>query len=260
MSTTPAPQPSDDNQAPDIQMPQTPAPSNLGQAVSQMPRYDNSQEKQVAQDNDIPYAPGSRLVSILGAIAKVSSDAFAGITPHGRPSFINGMAEGARAGQAADAAQQAIKFKTFDDQVRAASLHNQDIELQMHSQAQQDAHQAAQDAQHDWDEAHGIQYDEIPNSGQAVTDHLTAQTQTNGAASVPAGTHLSADGKTILIPKPTSETQAAQLQKYNTFAAAYNLPALPQGAQFVPQKLGRRPFAAPLEEARRRGLSKGLVG
>jgi hypothetical protein len=179
--------------------------------------------------------PTSRLQAIIQAVSKVGETALAGIPNKGRPSFVTGLGEGARAAQQEQATQSAIKFKTFDDQVRAAQLHNQDLELQARTQAQADAHQAAQDTQHDWDELHGVQYQEIPNSGQAATDYLTAQSG-NGGASIPAGTHLSADGKTILIPKQSDETQAALLKKYQTFASAYNLPSLPDGAQFVPGK------------------------
>jgi hypothetical protein len=145
------------------------------------------------------------------------------------------LGEGARSEQASEANQQNIKMHSFDDSVRLANLHGQDLELHARLQQQDDAHQAAQDTQHDWDEAHGIQYDVIPNTGSAVTDHLTAQTQATGTASIPAGTHLSADGKSILIPKQTTDTQAGQLQKYNTFGPAFGLPSLPQGAQFVPK-------------------------
>lgn len=205
------------------------APSEITLPPQTSSNSDGSQLPQAPQ-------PTSRLKSVLSAVANVVTTGLASVPAHGRPSFVNGLTEGARGAQAAEAQQQDIKFKTFDDQLRAASLHNQDIELQNHTQAQSDAHQAAQDAQHDWDEAHGIQYDEIPNSGQAVMDHLTAQTAASGSASIPAGTHLSADGKSILVPKQTDETQAAQLLKYNTFREAYNLPALPQGATFVPGK------------------------
>ena len=236
MSTQPTAQPSDDSQALQVQMPQTSPPSNLGQQAAQMPRINESDDPNTQfSSRDVP-SGGSRLLSIIKAVANVGATGLSGIPAGKRPSFIGGLGEGARAEQAAEATQQAIKFKTFNDQMRAASLHNQDLELQQRTEAQNDAHQAAQDAQHDWDEAHGLQYDEIPNSGQAVTDHLTAQTQGNGAASIPAGTHLSADGKSILIPKQSDDTQAAQLVKYNTFREAYNLPALPQGAQFVPSK------------------------
>jgi hypothetical protein len=179
--------------------------------------------------------PTSRLQAIIQAVSKVGETALAGIPNKGRPSFVTGLGEGARAEQQEQATQNAIKFKTFDDQVRAAQLHNQDLELQARTQAQADAHKVAQDTQHDWDEAHGLQYQEIPNSGQAATDYLTAQSG-NGGASIPPGTHLSADGKSILIPKQSDETQAALLKKYQTFASAYNLPSLPDGAQFVPGK------------------------
>jgi hypothetical protein len=180
-------------------------------------------------------APTSRLQAIIQAVSKVGETALAGIPNKGRPSFVTGLGEGARSAQQEQATQSAIRFKTFDDSVRAAQLHNQDKELQARTQAQADAHQVAQDTQHDWDEAHGLQYQEIPNSGQAATDYLTAQSG-NGGASIPAGTHLSADGKTILIPKQGDDTQAALLKKYQTFASAYNLPSLPDGAQFVPGK------------------------
>src|SRR5579862_2587442 len=189
----------------------------------------------VAQATPAPAQSGSRLARIVQAVANVASTALSGIPDKGRPSFVSGLGEGARSEQAAQANQQAIKFKTFDDQVRAAQLHNQDLELQNHTEAQQDAHQVAQNAQHDWDEAHGLQYTEIPNSGDAATNYLKAQSG-NGGASIPPGTHLSADGKNILIPKQSDETQTAQLQKYNAFSEAYGLPALSNNAQFVPSK------------------------
>lgn len=199
----------------------------------QQPAVDTSNDLQEAQQTQPQ--PTSRLGAIMQAVAKTVSTGLAGIPQGRRPDFVSGLGSGARAEQQAEATQQAIKFKTFDDQLRAASLHNQDLELQGHTQEQQDKHQAAQDAQHDWDEAHGVQYDEIPNSGDAATNYLKAQSG-NGGASIPPGTHLSADGKTILIPKQNDATQAAQMQKYNTFASAYGLPSLPQGSQFVPGK------------------------
>lgn len=229
----------DQDSAPEVAMPGV-SSSTLSSIVNnpspQMPRYDNSDEQQTDSDLSGPTGNGSRLTSILKAVANVASTGLAGIPNKGRATFVNGLGEGARAEQAAQANQQDIKFKTFDDSLRAANLHNQDIELHMRQEEQDDAHQRAQDAQHDWDEAHGIQYDVLPNSGDAVTDHLTAQTTANGAATVPPGTHLSADGKSILIPKQTTDTQAGLLQKYNTFGPALGLPSLPQGAQFVPPK------------------------
>ena len=217
-------QSSDDSQAPSVTVQPGPTPSVLSQQLTP------------TQTPTLAPQGGNRLLQILGAVAKVGETGLASVPDKGRPSFFTGLGEGARGAQAAEANQQAIKFKNFDDSVRAANLHNQDIELHMRQQAQDDAHQTAQDAQHDWDEAHGIDYDVIPNTGSAVTDHLTAQTSANGAASVPAGTHLSADGKSILIPKQTTDTQAGLMQKYNTFGPAFGLPSLPQGAQFVPPK------------------------
>lgn len=214
--------------------------SVVGNSAPTMPQYDNSEQVETdnllqGPQNNNP-SGGSRLKAILTAVAGAVPAGLAGISDKGRPGFIQGVGEGARAEQAAQNIAQDIKFKTFDDQVRATQLHNQDIELQAHTQAQSDAHQAAQDAQHDWDEAHGLQYDEVPNTGQSAMDWMKAQTSGQGSTSIPAGTHLSADGKTILIPKQNDETQAAMLQKYKTFQAAYGLPSLPQGAQFVPQK------------------------
>ncbi len=221
--------PDQDSQAPSVNA-VSPPTSTLGQVLAPHgpPTIDASQAQ--------PTQPQSRLTAILHAVASVGSTALAGIPDKGRATFVTGLGQGARQAQADEANQQAIKFKTFDDQVRAAQLHAQDLELQNHTQAQADAHQAAQDAQHDWDETHGLQYDEIPNTGQAVTDHLTAQTTGNGAATIPPGTHLSADGKSILIPRQSDDTQTAQLTKYNAFRTVFGLPQLPQGAQFVPSK------------------------
>jgi hypothetical protein len=70
-----------------------------------------------------------------------------------------------------------------------------------------------------------------------VIDYLKTGTQANGAATVPPGTHLTADGKGIVVPQDTQATRDAQLKQYNTFGPALGLPALPQGAKFVPPKL-----------------------
>jgi hypothetical protein len=185
-------------------------------------------------DADSQAPPQSRLGAILGAVARTVSTGLSGIPAGGRPSFVGGLGQGARAEQAAQAAQQEIKFKDFDTQVRLANLHNQDQELQLRTQEQQDAHQKSQDAQADYDDDHGITYDPHPNQGAAVMDTLKGQTQANGAAEVPAGTHLSADGKTVNVPDPSKETQAGLLQKYKDLQGPLSLPALPQNAQFVP--------------------------
>jgi hypothetical protein len=183
-----------------------------------------------------PVSGGSRLSRIVQAVAQVADTALASVPDKGRPSFVTGLGEGARSEQAAQATQQNIKFKTFDDSLRVAALHNQDKELALRTQEQQDAHQKQQDFQNDYNDAHGIKETTIPNHGDSVVDHLTAQTTANGAATVPPGTQLSADGSTIKMPVDSEDTDKGMLEKYNEFAPAYGLPSLPRGAQFVPPK------------------------
>src|SRR5689334_9676974 len=55
--------------------------------------------------------PQSRLGAILGAVARTVSTGLAGVPDKGRPSFVTGLGQGARAEQAAEATQQAIKFR-----------------------------------------------------------------------------------------------------------------------------------------------------
>ena len=183
-----------------------------------------------------PPQGGSRLSRIISAVANVADTALAGIPDRGRPSFVTGLGEGARAEQAAQATQAAIKFKSFDDQVRLASLHNQDLALQNATQAQTDAHIAAELNLRKIANDMGVSYDTIANHGPAVIDHLTASTATNGAVSVPPGSHVSGDGNSIYIPDNTQKTKDAQKHMYNELAPALGLPALPEGAQFVPDK------------------------
>jgi hypothetical protein len=246
--------------------PVTPDQSTLASAVPTQtppPVQPAAQTAQPAAQSTTPPA-GPRLTSALAAIVSAStppppaapaantppaqpswkkdigkglstlSTALSGVPSGGRPSFAGGLGQGARAENAAQAQQQDIKFKDFDTQVRLANLHNQDQELQLRTQEQQDAHQKAQDDQSDFDESHGISYDPHPNDGKAVLDTLQGQTQANGAAAVPAGTHLSADGKSVNVPDPSQETQAGLLEKYKQLQGPLSLPALPQNAQFVP--------------------------
>ncbi len=175
-------------------------------------------------------APQSRLGAIIGAVAKVASVGLQGIPDTGRPGFVQGLGQGARA-------QQAIKFKNFDDQVRLAQLHNQDLKMQQDTQAQQDAHKRAELDNRSLANSLGIDYDTIPSDGKAVMDHLEAQTAGKGAASVPPGTHLSGDGTTVNIPKDTQATRDGQKQMYGMLGPALGLPSLPPGAQFVPPAL-----------------------
>jgi hypothetical protein len=181
-------------------------------------------------------APTSRLQAIISAVAKVGTTAMAGIPDRGRPSFVTGLGEGARSEQQAVANQQAIRFKSFDDQVRLSQLHNQDLKMQQDTQAQQDAHTKAELDNRAMANSLGINYDTIASDGKAVMDHLTSQTAATGSASVPPGTHLSGDGESINIPRNDQATQDGQKRMYELLAPALGLSPLPPGAQFVPPK------------------------
>lgn len=189
-----------------------------------------------SQAQSTPPAPQSRLGSILGAVARTVDTGLAGIPAGGRPSFLGGLGQGARAEKQDIANQQAIKFKTFDDQVRMAELHNQDLKMQNDTEQQQDAHSKAELDMRAFANEHGINYDTIANHGPSVMDHLAAQTAANGSASVPPGTHVSADGKSIYMPQPGQNTQDGQKAMYSALAPALGLPGLPPGADFVPPK------------------------
>jgi hypothetical protein len=180
--------------------------------------------------------PTSRLQAIISAVAKVGSTAMAGIPDRGRPSFVTGLGEGARSEQQAVANQQAIRFKSFDDQVRLSQLHNQDLKMQQDTQAQSDAHTKAELDNRAMANSLGINYDTIASDGKAVMDHLTSQTAATGSASVPPGTHLSGDGESINIPRNDQATQDGQKRMYELLAPALGLSPLPPGAQFVPPK------------------------
>ena len=234
---------SDDSQdqAPQVQMPQGPPPSILGATVSQQsPTLSASspQEQDAASGYQAPPSGGSRLLAILGAVAKVGSTAMAGIPDTGRPSFVTGLGEGARSAQAANANQQAIKFRTFDDQVRMAELTHQDQKMQLDTQAQQDAHQTAELNMRAIAQDHGWNFTPSPNHGPAVMDHLAAQTALTGSASVPPGSHVSADGQSIYLTQdPDSQkTKDAQKSVYSALAPALGMPGLPPGVDSVPPK------------------------
>ena len=214
----------------------TPTPSALGQAVSQPDNFTPSTPEQDFQDSQAPQAGGSRLLAILGAVAKVGTTALAGIGAGNRPSFLGGMTQGARASQAADAAQQAIKFRSFDDSLRAAQMHNDDLRLQNQTEAQQNANQKEWEERHDWLSDHGYDDTTIANHGDAATNQLATQTTINGSAAVPSGSGVNPDLNTIHIPTDTQKTRDAQKQQYDTFAPAYGLPSRNQQQDFVPGK------------------------
>src|SRR5579862_603795 len=194
------------------------APSDMAASAGPSPSFPTPPQQPAA-----PAPQPSRLKAILSAVANTVDTGLSGVSDKGRPGFIQGLGSGARAEQQNIAQQNAVKFQDFDTQVRLANLHHQDQELQLRTQEQQDAHQKAQDEQADFDEAHGISYDPHPNDGQAVMDTLASQTATNGAASVPAGTHLSADGKTVNVPDNSPETQAGLLTKYKQLQGPLSL-------------------------------------
>src|SRR5579864_7456942 len=209
-----------------------PAASQAASAVSQP-----SQPQAPSQPTPAPAQGGSRLARIIQAVAKVADTGLAGVPDKGRPSFVTGLGEGARAEQANIANQQAIKFQSFQDQVRLAQLHAQDQKLQLDTQAQTDAHVKAELDNRALANELGIKYDTIASDGDTVMGHLEAQTAAKGSASVPAGTHLSGDGETVNIPQNTQQTQDGQKQLYSMLAPAYGLPPIPPGAQFVPPNL-----------------------
>jgi hypothetical protein len=194
-----------------------------------------------------PSGVGGRLSSVLGAIARIALPAVSsglegasrgvGGKDGSRGSFGQGLSGGANAEADAQAQQSAIRFKSFDDSVRAAQLHNDDLRIQNMTQAQQDAHQAAEDTQRDYDDDHNIEYNPHPSDGDAVINTLTARSAADPAgASIAGGTYHSANGTTILEPSQSSTTQEGLTAKYNELHGILNLPALQPGSQYVSGK------------------------
>jgi hypothetical protein len=161
----------------------------------------------------------------LGKVASVVSTGLSGIPAGGRPSFMGGLGQGARAENAAQAAQQEIKFRSFDDQVRAANLHNQDLQMQQQNDDQQAARQAAVNFQTEAIGKQGGTVDTHPNDGTSVTQTLQAQTAANGSATITPGTHISPNGKDINVPSNDPQTMAAQLKNYKDMVGI--MPGLP---------------------------------
>ena len=214
--------------------------STLGAVSSSQDPGSTATPSQAAPSpNPTPSAtqPAQQSPSRLGIVIDAISTALRGIPDRGRPTFVTGLGEGARAEQQQQNLQQQIKFRNFDDQVRLAQLHNQDLKMQQDTQAQKDAHVKAELENRSLANSLGIKYDTIANDGKTVMDHLTAQTAANGSASVPAGTHLSGDGETVNIPQNDQQTQDGQKQMYSMLSPAFGLPPLPPGADFVPPQL-----------------------
>ena len=157
-----------------------------------------------------PAQGGSRLSRIISAVANVAETALSGIPDRGRPSFVTGLGEGARAEKQQQQLQQEIKFRDLDSQIRIAQLHNQDLKMQQDTQAQKDAHIKAELDNRSLANSLGIKYDTIASAGSAVMDHLKSQTAATGSASVPPGTHLSGDGKASTFPKTTNRRKTVR--------------------------------------------------
>ena len=173
--------------------------------------------------------------SALGKGLQVLSTGLSGVPAGGRPSFLGGLGQGARADQAAQANAQAVKFATFNDQVRAANLHAQDLQKQAADDDQNKAQQAAEDFQNDALGNNGGTMETHPNNGTAVMQTLQSQTAANGSASITPGTHISADGENINVPANTPETLAAQVQNYKALQG--KLPGLPTLPPFDPSSV-----------------------
>jgi hypothetical protein len=222
---TPAPAPAP---APQVQMQPDASPlSDMTQAAPQMPQFKQSRLgailSAVAGVSATPdHAPTKG--DIIGGIADKLGAGLAGIPDKGRPSFITGLGQGARSAQE-------FKFRSLEDAHRAAQLTMQDRELHLREQEQEDLHQQrmdahtqAFDAHQQWLEDHGYESEEIPNDSTAVKDRMRAQSA-NGGITVPAGTSIHPNGKTIVIPKDTPGTHAAQVADYNKFGAGmFGLP------------------------------------
>lgn len=91
----------------------------------------------------------------------------------------------------------------------------------------------------------GINYDAIASDGEAVMDHLTAQTAATGSASVPPGTHLSGDGNSVNIPKESADARRAEANVLNTGRGVCSTTATTQRTVCSPATDDRRPMLLP---------------
>jgi hypothetical protein len=214
-------------------------PSQEAPPAPAIPQADPAALQQAASGGVAQATPaqsGSRLARIVQAVAGVANTALAGIPDKGRSSFVTGLGEGARSAQAAQAYQNEIKFRDFNTQLRLAALHRQDLAQQQQTDEQTKAQQAMQDFQKEaFDTPNALKYVPHPNDGAAVTKTLQAQTAANGAADVPAGTHLNADGTTINVPDNDPQTLAAQVAKYKSLQGV--VPFLPTMPQYDPNSV-----------------------
>jgi hypothetical protein len=184
---------------------------------------------------DTPSGSPPSWKSKLGAVASVVSTGLSGIPDKGRPGFIQGLGSGARAEQKAQATEQAIKFQSFQDSVRAAQLNNEDIRMQWATDDHQTAVQDQADAEAKRMTAQtGMTYTKVPNTASDVTTHMIADAaQNGGASSVSPGTIMGPHA--LYVPNKGSADQAQALTKdYNMRAPAYGLPSVQPGQVVQP--------------------------
>lgn len=260
---------------PDVQENDPVPQSNLGAAMSTVqgsngPTQVNTANPDFNQQPNQPSVssapqPTSRLFQILSAVARVGAvGVAAGAAPQkGRSSFAGGLGAGATGELEDQANQQAIKFKSFEDSVRAAQLHNDDLRLQNQTEAQQIANAKEWRDRHDWLEDKGYDDTTIPNHGDSVVNHMQAMTASNGSVAVTPGSSINPDGNTIHIPSDTQETRDAQKKLYDTFSPAYGMGSRDANQDFVPGKQvdilqhlmqGKNPDGSPINHDKLPGM------
>lgn len=170
----------------------------------------------------------------LGAVARTVSTGLAGIPAGGRPSFMGGLGQGARSEQQAQQQAQAIKFKTFQDSVQAAQLHNEDVRMQMATDDHQNAVQDQTDAEAKrMTDTTGMTYTKVPNTAENVKTYIATDQAQNGAASVPSG--IIFGPHSLYIPNKSSADQAqADTKNYNWLAPAYGMGSVQPGQVVQP--------------------------
>ena len=221
-------------------------PSTLGQelgpedqAPSQitLPAQDSSN----SDGTQLPQAPKqpSRLLSTLASIV---SGGLQSIPDQGRPTFVTGLGQGARTEAAIKQQQQtqqtALKFRNFDDSVRAAQLAIEE----KHAQAADEEHQAhmtefAQQQADRMTSQTGMTYTFVPNddNGAAVINHLQTgmANSPDGKVSVPAGT-IPAPGGWLVPNKGSDQIAQANTKDFNARASFYGLNPTTNGRVVTP--------------------------
>jgi hypothetical protein len=178
-------------------------------------------------DDNQPSTGGSKLGSIVGRALSTISTGLASVPSHGRPSAFNGLTEGARGAQEAEATQQNLKFKDMDTQVRLAQLTHQEKVWSNEDQDrvdQLDASAKAQVAQ--MGDKYGQTYDFVANddNGQAAMTHLGMKQLQDGSASLPAGVIAAPHG--WYVPNKSSQDQStANTKHFNDQSQFFGVPS-----------------------------------